>query len=375
MSKAEKRKYNQKVNDKERILRHLFSVKSCSRRQLCDVLGLSMPTVSKKISELNDEGLISIRTTPSSGNGRKATIVTLRQNAYYSIGVEIQKHFIRLILLNFHGKPVLRRQHRLEYSNSDDYIQALSDMTEALILDENIAPERVLGVCISWPGTIDYQCDSVTLALTLQERDLPLSRYRERFRYPLFFTQDAKASCLREILNHPEMPNFVFLYISQLIGGAVVHNGKLLLSRNSRNGEFGHTCLVPRGRRCYCGNEGCVDAYLSTGVLSEMGGGSLKAFFSKLQGGDTFCLSAWYRYMDHLIVLLYNLNMAYNTPIMLSGELAPYLKPWIEYINARVSDLNFFHDGVQILLSANDITDDALGAGLISLLHFFRVYK
>ncbi|MFQ9799181.1 MAG: ROK family protein [Clostridia bacterium] len=49
---------------------------------------------------------------------------------------------------------------------------------------------------------------------------------------------------------------------------------------NLRAGEFGHNTLIPGGRRCYCGKEGCLDAYCSAKVLSNHTNGNLLEFLT-----------------------------------------------------------------------------------------------
>lgn len=40
-------------------------------------------------------------------------------------------------------------------------------------------------------------------------------------------------------------------------------NGRLWTGDTFQAGELGHMILIPGGRRCYCGKQGCADAYLS----------------------------------------------------------------------------------------------------------------
>lgn len=47
------------------------------------------------------------------------------------------------------------------------------------------------------------------------------------------------------------------------VGGGIVVDGKLVSGPNGIAGEWGHTTLVPGGRPCYCGRQGCVETYLS----------------------------------------------------------------------------------------------------------------
>lgn len=54
------------------------------------------------------------------------------------------------------------------------------------------------------------------------------------------------------------------------VGGGWVIHGRLHLGRQHIGGEWGHNILVPGGRQCYCGRQGCVETCLSgPGILSE----------------------------------------------------------------------------------------------------------
>lgn len=60
------------------------------------------------------------------------------------------------------------------------------------------------------------------------------------------------------------------------IGGGLVVDGRLWRGRHGIAGEWGHICVQPGGRRCYCGREGCAEQYLSGTALErryrELGG-------------------------------------------------------------------------------------------------------
>lgn len=48
-------------------------------------------------------------------------------------------------------------------------------------------------------------------------------------------------------------------------------NGRLWTGDTFQAGELGHMILIPGGRRCYCGKQGCADAYLSPRALKRDG--------------------------------------------------------------------------------------------------------
>ena len=47
------------------------------------------------------------------------------------------------------------------------------------------------------------------------------------------------------------------------VGAGIVINGKLFSGKVGIAGEWGHHSINPNGKKCYCGNVGCVDTYIS----------------------------------------------------------------------------------------------------------------
>jgi glucokinase len=53
------------------------------------------------------------------------------------------------------------------------------------------------------------------------------------------------------------------------IGGGIVTDGVVQRGKWGMAGEFGHMVVVPEGRRCECGNRGCLEQYASGNVLGR----------------------------------------------------------------------------------------------------------
>lgn len=54
------------------------------------------------------------------------------------------------------------------------------------------------------------------------------------------------------------------------VGGGVVVGGQLVLGRGGFGGELGHIIVEEGGRRCPCGNLGCIEAYASGSAIGAM---------------------------------------------------------------------------------------------------------
>jgi len=53
------------------------------------------------------------------------------------------------------------------------------------------------------------------------------------------------------------------------VGAAIFTDGSLYRGATSSAGELGHTSVVVGGRRCRCGANGCLEAYVGSGAILE----------------------------------------------------------------------------------------------------------
>lgn len=64
------------------------------------------------------------------------------------------------------------------------------------------------------------------------------------------------------------MRDFVVISLGSGLGSCIYCNGVPHLGANGFAGEFGHSCIVPNGRMCGCGKQGCLEAYTAaSGVV------------------------------------------------------------------------------------------------------------
>ncbi len=52
-------------------------------------------------------------------------------------------------------------------------------------------------------------------------------------------------------------------------GGGIVYKGEVITGPQAIAGEWGHMSIDPNGPKCYCGQRGCVEVYISGGGLEN----------------------------------------------------------------------------------------------------------
>jgi glucokinase len=147
--------------------------------------------------------------------------------------------------------------------------------TEDVIADlirELAASHDVEAVGVGAAGFVDAQRSTVLFAPNLAWRDEPLRAAIEgRCRLPVVIENDANAAAWAEArfgAGRGE-DHAVILTIGTGIGGGIVLGGRLLRGRFGVAAEIGHINIVPDGRRCGCGLEGCWEQYASGRALVQ----------------------------------------------------------------------------------------------------------
>jgi glucokinase len=61
--------------------------------------------------------------------------------------------------------------------------------------------------------------------------------------------------------------DFIILTLGTGLGSGIVINGELVYGHTGFAGELGHSIVVPGGRECGCGRQGCLETYASASGL------------------------------------------------------------------------------------------------------------
>ncbi len=129
-----------------------------------------------------------------------------------------------------------------------------------------------LGVGIGSPGPLNREKGIVIVTPNLGWKNFPL-RDEISSRVGLEATLDNDANCatLGEFWCGAAVGgrNVIGMTLGTGIGGGLILEGKLYHGASDVAGEIGHTTIDSTGRRCKCGNYGCLEAYASGPAIAE----------------------------------------------------------------------------------------------------------
>lgn len=133
------------------------------------------------------------------------------------------------------------------------------------------AQHRVCAVGLAVAGFVTTDRRSVMFAPHLAWRHAPVGdRISQRLNLPVVLEHDANAALLGEHRFGAARGAKVALLVAigTGIGGGLLLNGELFRGAYGVAPELGHLRLVPGGRACPCGKQGCWERYCSGTALS-----------------------------------------------------------------------------------------------------------
>lgn len=166
---------------------------------------------------------------------------------------------------------------------SSDSINGLSPMLPKieqavgiLLLEEGIGSSDLTAIGLAFPGMVNpVECRVVSTNDKYDDAcGIDLCKWaKSRWGIPLVLENDARLAVIGEWLYGAarKTANVVMMTIGTGIGTGVILDDKPLVGYHHQAGSLGgHVVIDYRGRRCSCGNVGCVEAMASSFFLPDV---------------------------------------------------------------------------------------------------------
>ncbi|HIS25889.1 MAG TPA: ROK family transcriptional regulator [Candidatus Pullilachnospira intestinigallinarum] len=343
---AEGEKMNRK-GSRERIASYIYHQGVTSKQEISRELAISMPTVLQCVRTLVEDGIAEEAGEYHSTGGRKAKQIAICRNYHYAVGADITENHQCLLLMDGRGQKQAVRRIRRPFTGDEAYWDGLAEEIAGLLADESVDGQRLLGVGISLPCIVDQKRQMILRSHVLRMEQVDLAPAAARIPWPVRFWNDANSAAYGEL--HGEERDAVYLSLSNTVGGAIYREGAICMGDHFRAGEFGHMVLVPEGKNCYCGKDGCMDAYCSVRALCGTEADQPEEFLGRLKAGDPRAAEDWENYLYYLALAVTNLRMAYDCDIVLGGYLGSCLEEYREQLTEKMCRWNRFDQDASYL--------------------------
>lgn len=331
------RRINRKV-----VFDYIRECPGVTKAKLGQELALSRPTVSNIVDELEKDGLIQGTKDTTNTGGRNAMGYASIPNAYMAAGIQLSRHHIRGVAVNMEGEILGSIRIRKEFEVNEGYRRDLGAAYQELLINAGLEEKNIAGVGVTVQALTDKEGTKITY---VANESKVLSKYDQLLKYipgnkRLF--HDLIALGYNENLRVDE--NVFYLSINNRIGGMILIGGQVYYGKDNKAGEVGHIQLQHGGKKCYCGNEGCFDAYCSTNVLRECENGTLEEFFEGIIQGKKKNADCLREYVEYLASAVFSIRMIFDGVIIIGGELGKFSEFYLDELRDILDQKAFFPD-------------------------------
>jgi glucokinase len=212
----------------------------------------------------------------------------------------------------------------------------------------------------------------------------------------VFIENDATAAVAGEQWkgNGGRFSNWLMITLGTGIGGGAVINGGIYTGRSGAALEIGHMSIDHGGRRCPCGNTGCLERYASATALvhdtrrrlGNFPGSSLRTrikgtvltaqmIYEEARSGDELALQSINELSRWLGIGITNLVNIFNPEaVIFGGGLSKAGRFILPVVRNTVEEraLKGLRKGVRFLVTKNEEKTPSLGAAKIALDHSIK---
>ena len=370
-----------RIYNANNIINFLQKQRKCTKQEIGKELSLSIPTVTNNLNELLKKGIIEEIGRGKSSGGRRPWIYKFNPDGLLSQGIDITPHGVRSAIINLDGEMI-------EILESSKVPKTRAQLFELILEYYHQAKSSVksrktgyAGLGIAMPGVVDIDSRFLVTAVNLRLSAIDFGELQSSIEDPFHIENEANAAAIAEkqIYGSPNDSDLLYLSITEGVGAGIFLHNSLYRGRRNKAGEIGHITLIPGGKKCNCGQSGCMERYVSEEALLESFNtkcqaevANLDEFIQRLGQNDKCAVSVWEQYLDYLALGIQNLlHMFDPATVIIGGKLSLYS----HLLEAQLSERLFSHEGLQTksdaIIKCSRMSSDGalLGAALLSFEH------
>lgn len=273
-----------------------------SRIDLSRLAQLAPASITKIVREMLEAHLVQELEIKEAGNrGRPAVGLVVETEAWHYLSLRISRGEIFLALRDLSSKLVVEESQELALKDDSPLLDRIISHIDQFFIRHQKKLERLTSIAITLPGIIDTE-NGIVHRMPFYEdvKEMPLGEALEQHTgVPVYIQHDISAWTMAEALFGASRGarDVIQVVIDHNVGAGVITDGHLLHAGSSSLVEIGHTQVDPYGKRCYCGNHGCLETIASVDSILELAQLRLNQSMSSMLHGqpltvDSLCQAA-----------------------------------------------------------------------------------
>ena len=215
------------------------------KAELARLTQLTSQTVSIIVGRLLDEGLLIKQDRVRGRIGQPSVPLSLNPAGAYSVGVQVGRRNLEVLVSDFCGRPVHRHEVLYAYPDPDQLMGQVQDGLQRMQAAMGAQWSRVVGVGLTSPLSLHKWADMLggraAQAMARWEHLDLRAQVQGLTDLPVVFAKDTVSACVAELLQgHGRLvPNFLYVLVGTFIGGAWVLGGHLQAGDRGNAGAIG----------------------------------------------------------------------------------------------------------------------------------------
>ncbi|MEI7188954.1 ROK family transcriptional regulator [Dickeya dianthicola] len=261
-----------------------------SRIELSKRAQLAPASITKIVRELMEAHLVRETEYQDMGSrGRPAIGLVLDTEAWHYLSVRISNQVMTLALRDLSGHLVVEELLDLPTEHPQSLLDRILAEIDQFFIRHQRKLERLTAIAITSPGMVDSSTGIIHRMPFYDVEEMAIGPALEkRTGVPVYLQHDICAWTMAEALFGASRgcQNVIQIVIDHNVGAGVITGGRILHAGSRTLVEIGHTQVDPYGKRCYCGNHGCLETVASIESMLELAQQRLNGSMSSLLHGS-----------------------------------------------------------------------------------------
>lgn len=266
---------NVKMSNRSAILKLLNDCGAMSRKDIAIKLGLTPATVTLICTDLISAGILcekgELEEEPRAG--RKKVLIDINYQYRYVLSISIEAAITTITICDLKGRSYGGKQLNTEGMKEPAlFLKRIADESRALMWEQGIGKDLVLGIGISVPGPVNRKQGISQRAYRIWSEPVSVgAMIQEQMHLPVIIENNVKAFAEGELIygNGKEQENLLFIKWGPGVGSAIIIQEKIYDSKNSKTAEIGHYIVEKDGKQCRCGRKGCLETKVATHAIVD----------------------------------------------------------------------------------------------------------
>lgn len=265
-----------------------------SRIELSKRSQLAPASITKITRELIEAHIIKeTAIQESSSRGRPAIGLVPANEGWQFMSIRLGRGYLTIALHELGGDILVEERQEIDVLKQEEVLSKLIDEIHTFFANHVGELDRITAIAVSLPGLVNAKTGLVLQMPHYDVNHLELGpAINKATGLSVFVGNDTRSWALAEKLfgNSQDVANSILVSIHHGVGAGIVLDNVVLQGRIGNVGELGHIQIKPYGKRCFCGNHGCLETVASLKSIIEQVEQRLQEGHPSVLGGESLTI-------------------------------------------------------------------------------------